>query len=756
MMSSTFNPYQIHYNDGAHFKRFVKALDKTYDEVFSNVMYKCTIECRKYNILHKNYIYKFNEAKFGKEIDKYLLSSNSGGQFEIIYNLLRNVGSIRLYPAKWYSRSIKKLMNYMEYTDCNNFIEYADNHIRPYLYKSIILSLNLYINVHNHIIQSIVDGIKRKDSSIKDIKIYKLINKIDNDCTFGWDVNIFNHNTIYTGIHFEELSTGNIENNRIVSAVLSKFDDTINKHRSKLTFYDDPYPLEILNDLLDGVLIYKHKNSTNNLTFRYYLDILTHTVFDVVYKDGTRKIYNLHKYHSNISPSHTSLSISQKLVKSYMLSRKENVFTFQHDRILSVTEVIDEDYSTFISLIDPNNQQQCQPIYMIQAIANLTDMMSYTPPLPSNLDKYKKIIKMAPKETLATSPMEHLYYYINNSDISVDKHLMACQYVVTMLRFLKACGFYKKNHVRACEKEISDVILPILKKCPSLHNLQNITDSNIRFDMSIRITFDSTWINNISGYYGKVPGINMKNEYIQQDLYVNDSLIQDIAHNNYNNVYHDLCTIMCAIEYNQLYNATRDAHQPNDVTYDKYISCVSHKQIHPKSYYFHKDFCRDGDIYESNLEDVMSNPFISNINIPITIHSYLYSNAAANDNMVRYYSTLLERINYNVIDQILFWNVEEDVFNKLDRIFWKYVDRKKLDKYLYDCVTSANKTISLIDAAMREIFGNIKINKSFPDLVTEMQYYLDSNVDMNVKNKICKFDKVCYSNPVVDDLCCDK
>ena len=147
----------------------MKALDKTYDEVFSNGMYKCTIECRKYNLLHKTYIYKFNEDKFGKEINKYLLQSDNGDQFQIIYNLLRNVGSIRLYPAKWYGRSIKKLMSYMEYTDCDNFIEYADKHIRPYFYKSIILSLNLYINVHNHIIQSIVNGIKSKDSSTSKI-----------------------------------------------------------------------------------------------------------------------------------------------------------------------------------------------------------------------------------------------------------------------------------------------------------------------------------------------------------------------------------------------------------------------------------------------------------------------------------------------------------------------------------------------------------------------------------------------------------
>nr|DAE84813.1 MAG TPA: hypothetical protein [Caudoviricetes sp.] len=753
MMSSTFNPYQLHYNDGARFRKFVKALDKTYNEVFSNAMYKFTIECRKYNLLNKTYVYKFNEDKFGKDINKYLLQSDNGDQFQIIYNLLRNVGSIRIYPAKWYGRSIKKLMSYMEYTDCDNFIEYADKHIRPYFYKSIILSLNLYINVHNYIIQSIVNGIKSKDRSIKDIKIYKFINKLDGDCMFGWDVSVFNHSNICAGVHFEELSTGNTEKNHIVKTLMTQFDNTINKHRNKLIFYDDPYPLEILNDLLDDVLIYKHKNSTTNLTFKYYLDILTYNVFDVMYKDGTRKIYNLHKYHSNISPTHTSLSISQKLVKSYMLSRKENVFTFQHDRVLSVTEVTDEDYSTFVSLMNPNNPQLYEPLYMIQTIANLTDTMAYTPPLPSNLDKYKKIIKMAPKETLATSPMEHLYYYINNSDISVDKHLMACQYVVTMLRFLKACGFYKKNHVRACEKEISDVILPILKKCPSLHNLQNITDSNIRFDMSLKITFDSTWVNNISKYYGKVAGINMKDEYIQQDLYVNDNLIQDIAYNNYRNVHQSLCTIMCALEYNQLYNTTRDTYQPNDFTYDQYISCVSYKQIHPKSYYFHKTFNKNCDMYESNLENIMNNPFISNINIPITIHSNLYSTAAADVNLVRYYSTLLDRINYNVIDQILFWNVEEEVFNKLDRIFWKYIDRKKLDKYLYDCVTSANKTVSLIDASMREIFDNIKINKSFPDLVTEIQYYLDCNADKSFKDKICKIDKICYNNPIADDLC---
>jgi len=741
--NESFDPYKIHYNDCPRFEKFINNIDKTISSVFSNAMYRCyTIESHKYDLINKNYIYDFNESMYGDRIRKYIID-NKYSEFDVIYNLLTNIGGIRLRPSKWYKKDLNLLIDTIEYTDCNDFGEYIEKYIRPYYYESIILSLNLYINLYNHIISGLVNSLKANDNDVEDVKIYKVNSNVSHACD-TCDIDVFNSKDICASIQFIELSN-DIQNNKIVKILMQKFNAVIESQK-KISYFKDQYPLDTLEILIDEVLIHKDRKYSNNITFRYYFDVLSHCIYEVDYKDSATKIYYLHKYSMNTHQQSLIFKNQIDALERSLSSYKRNTFTFQHNLTLLVTEITSSDYSTFSSLLD-NISESHSSIYRSQAMYLLCDILTYTPPLPTNFDKYNAILDQSPTETLATFPEHHLYYYINDSDSYYDSSIITYLYMVIMIRYLKACGFYKKDHIVSFEKKINRVLLPIIESKLAKDYYQS-DDPNIRIKTQLKIAFDSNWISSMYTHCSNFAQSITNNieSYIHQKLPMNDAL-RDIKFNNYSEAFDNICIFICVKEYSRLYFATYDSnsnmYQIDDKNFSLKDTLIHRIYLHPKDYYidgcaipFKSKFtCRNG---------MMTNSFISNINIPIQIQSFIY----VKDDTVDVKSDLYA--NYcDSIDSALSIGVNNKILNKVDKIFWKYVDRNKIDKYLYDCITSANKMVSVTEAIMKDIFGCITNNNiDFQQLITEMQYYLDSNTNV-IRKRMYRLNKHFYKNQIL-------
>ena len=742
--NESFDPYKIHYNDCPRFEKFINNIDKTISSVFSNAMYRCyTIESHKYDLINKNYIHNFNESMYGDQIRKYIIDDKHSG-FDIIYNLLSNIGGIRLRPSKWYKKDMNLLIDTIEYTDCNDFGEYIERYIRPYYYQSIILSLNLYINLYNHIISGLVSSLKANDDDIEDVKIYKINSSMSHKC-YICDIDVFNRKDICASIQFIELSN-DIQNNKIVKILMQKF-DTVIENQKKVSYFKEQYPLDTLSILIDEVLIHKDRKYSDNITFRYYFDVLSHCIYEINYKDGATKIYYLHKYSTNTHQHSLIFKNQINALERSLLSYKRNTFTFQHDLTLQVTEITSSDYSTFSSLLDDISESYFS-IYRLQGMYLLCDILTYTPPLPTNLDKYDAILDQSPTETLAIFPQHHLYYYIKDNDSYYDSSIITYLYIVTMIRYLKACGFYKKDHIIDFEKKINHVLLPIIESKLAKDYYQ-LDDSNIKIKTRLKVVFDSNWISSMCIPCSNLTQstiVNHIESYIHQKLPINDTL-RDIKFNNYSEAFDNICLFICAKEYSKLYFATDDnnnnIHQIHDKNFQLKDTLIHRIYLHPKDYYIDgcaipftsKFTCQNG---------MMTNSFISNINIPIQIQLFIY----VKDNTVDVKNDLYANY-HDSIDTALSIGANNKILNKIDAIFWKYVDRNKIDKYLYDCVTSANKMVSVTEAIMKDIFGSItNTNINFQQLITEMQYYLDSNTNV-IRKRMYRLNKQFYQNQIL-------